>query len=158
MFRRAEILLLHSTGCWCWYSVEAQRALAGMSQVQITFLTMIPASAVLTLAYLAAGLLGAAHLPMPKPTASDLAIFLYMGGAVAGLGVMLWNFGVQRLGVVIASIYLNLIPVVAVAISVAFGTRLRVEQLIGAILVLASVALSKFGAMAGQRRKRPLQP
>ena len=158
MFRGGEILLLLSTVCWCWYSVEAQRALAGMSQVQITFLTMIPASAVLTLAYLAAGLLGAAHLPMPKPTSSDLAIFLYMGGAVAGLGVMLWNFGVQRLGVVIASIYLNLIPVVAVAISVAFGTRLRVEQLIGAILVLAGVALSQFGAMAGQRRKRPLQP
>ena len=154
MFRGGEILLLLSTVCWCWYSVEAQRALAGMSQVRITFLTMIPAAAVLTLAYLIAGFLGAAHLPMPKPTVSELAIFLYMGGAVAGLGVLLWNFGVQRLGVVIASIYLNLIPVVAIAVSVSFGTRLRIEQLIGGILVLAGVAMSQFGAVAGRRSKR----
>jgi drug/metabolite transporter (DMT)-like permease len=153
MFRGGEILLLLSTVCWCWYSVEAQRALAGMSQVQITFLTMIPASAVLTLAYLTAGLFGAAHLPMPKPTVPELAIFLYMGGAVAGLGVMLWNFGVQRLGVVIASIYLNLIPVVAIGISVALGTPLRLEQLIGGILVLAGVAMSQFGARVGHARK-----
>jgi drug/metabolite transporter (DMT)-like permease len=150
-----EILLLISTLCWCWYSIEAQRSLVGMSQVQITFVTMIPAAAVLTLAYLVAGLLGAAHLPMPKPTGSDLLIFLYMGGAVAGLGVMMWNFGVQRLGVVIASIYLNLIPVVAVTISVAFGTPLRLEQAVGGVLVMAGVALSQFGNMAELRRRKP---
>ncbi len=150
-----EILLLIATVCWCWYSIEAQRSLAGMSQVQITFLTMIPAVAVLTLAYLAAGLAGAAHLPMPRPTGTDLLAFLYMGGAVAALGVLMWNFGVQRLGLVIASIYLNLIPVVAVAISVAFGTPLRMEQLIGGILVLAGVALSQFGTMLELHRHRP---
>jgi drug/metabolite transporter (DMT)-like permease len=148
-----EILLLISTVCWCWYSIEAQRSLSGMSQIQITFLTMIPAAAVLTLAYLAAGSTGAAHFPMPRPTALDLLIFLYMGGAVAGFGVLMWNFGVQRLGLVIASIYLNLIPVMAVAISVAFGTPLRWEQLIGGVLVLSGVALSQFGAYFAQRRR-----
>jgi drug/metabolite transporter (DMT)-like permease len=150
-----EILLLIATVCWCWYSIEAQRSLPGMTQVQITFVTMIPAAAVLTLAYLVAGALGEAHLPMPRPTGSDLLIFLYMGGAVAGLGVMLWNFGVQRLGLVIASIYLNLIPVVAVTISVAFGTPLRWEQLIGGALVLGGVALSQFGHLAELRRRKP---
>ncbi len=150
-----EILLLLAVLCWCWYSVEAQRSLVGMTQMQITFLTMIPASAVLTLAYLVAGFLGAAHLPMPRPTGTDLLIFLYMGGAVAGMGVMMWNFGVQRLGVVVASIYLNLIPVVAISISVALGTPLRVEQLIGGIFVLGAVALSQFGSLAGLRQRKP---
>jgi drug/metabolite transporter (DMT)-like permease len=125
-----------------------------MRQIQITFVTMIPAAAVLTVAYLVAGWLGEAHLPMPRPTPSDLLIFLYMGGAVAGLGVMLWNFGVQRLGLVIASIYLNLIPVVAVTISVAFGTPLRWEQLIGGVLVLGGVALSQFGRFAELRGRK----
>ena len=151
-----EILLLLSTVCWCWYSIEAQRTLPGLSQVQITFVTMIPAAAMLTLAWLAAGLLGDAHLPMPRPTASELLIFFYMGGAVAGLGVLLWNSGVQRLGLVIASIYLNLIPVVAVVISMGMGTPLRLEQLLGGILVLSGVGLSQFGklgrGMAAARR------
>jgi drug/metabolite transporter (DMT)-like permease len=149
-----EILLLLATLCWCWYSIEAQRTLPGVSQVRITFITMIPAATVLTAAYLLAGLAGAAHLPMPRPRGTDLLIFLYMGGAVAGLGVLLWNFGVQRLGIVIASIYLNLIPIVAIGISVAFGTPLRAEQLAGGVLVLAGVALSQFGQMAELRRRR----
>jgi drug/metabolite transporter (DMT)-like permease len=151
LFQGGEVLLLLAALCWCWYSVEAQRSLAGMTQMQITFLTMIPASAVLTIAYLAAGLLGAAHLPMPRPTGADLLIFLYMGGAVAAVGVMMWNYGVQRLGVVVASIYLNLIPVVAVTISVVLGTPLRLEQLLGGILVLGAVALSQFGNASGLR-------
>ncbi len=149
-----EILLLLSTVCWSWYSIEAQRTLSGISQVQITFLTMIPASAVLTLAYLVAGAFGAANLPMPRPTAGDLLILLYMGVAVAGMGVMMWNFGVQRLGVVIASIYLNFIPVVAIAISVALGFQLRIEQLIGGVLVLAGVATSQFHGLKAVRSPR----
>ncbi|HXV26209.1 MAG TPA: DMT family transporter [Alphaproteobacteria bacterium] len=155
VFQGGEILLLLAALCWCWYSVEAQRSLAGMTQMQITFLTMIPASIVLTLAYLAAGFLGVAHLPMPRPSGTDLLIFLYMGGAVAAVGVMMWNFGVQRLGVVVASIYLNLIPVVAVAISVALGTPLRIEQLVGGILVLSAVALSQLASLAELRQREP---
>jgi drug/metabolite transporter (DMT)-like permease len=91
---------------------------------------------------------------MPRPTGTDLLIFLYMGGLVAGAGVMMWNFGVQRLGLVIASIYLNLIPLVAITISVvALGTPLRWEQLIGGALVLGGVALSQFGAFLAFRRR-----
>ena len=154
VFQGGEILLLLSTVCWCWYSIEAQRTLPGLSQIQITFITMIPAASVLTAAYLAAGTIGEAHLPMPRPTGTDLLIFLYMGGLVAGAGVMMWNFGVQRLGLVIASIYLNLIPLVAITISVAaLGTPLRWEQLIGGALVLSGVALSQFGAFLAFRRR-----
>ena len=154
VFQGGEILLLLSTVCWCWYSIEAQRTLPGLSQIQITFITMIPAASVLTAAYLAAGMIGEAHLPMPRPTGTDLLIFLYMGGLVAGAGVMMWNFGVQRLGLVIASIYLNLIPLVAITISVvALGTPLRWEQLIGGALVLGGVALSQFGAFLAFRRR-----
>jgi drug/metabolite transporter (DMT)-like permease len=154
VFQGGEILLLLSTVCWCWYSIEAQRTLPGLTQIQITFITMIPAAAVLTAAYLAAGSIGEAHLPMPRPTGTDLLIFLYMGCLVAGAGVMMWNFGVQRLGLVIASIYLNLIPLVAITISVAaLGTPLRWEQLIGGALVLSGVALSQFGAFLAFRRR-----
>ena len=146
-----EIFLLLSSVCWTWYSIEAQRTLPGLSQLQITFLTMIPAAAVLTGAYLLAAFLGAAHLPMPEPTPLDWLLFFYMGIGVAGIGVMAWNFGVQRLGVVIASIYLNLIPVVAVSISIAFGTRPRLEQLLGGVLVLAGVVLAQLRSFAQKR-------
>jgi drug/metabolite transporter (DMT)-like permease len=150
-----EILLVMAAICWSWYSVEAQRVLSGFSQIQITFLTMIPAAVVLTATYLIAGMLGAAHLPMPRPTAGDLMIFLYMGVFVAGVGVMMWNFGVQRLGIVIASIYLNLIPVVAVSITVALGTRPRIEQLAGGVLVLAGVGLGQFRSFRRRHQPRP---
>jgi drug/metabolite transporter (DMT)-like permease len=92
---------------------------------------------------------------MPRPTGGELLIFLYMGAFVAGIGVMMWNFGVQRLGIVIASIYLNLIPVVAVSITVALGTRPRVEQLAGGVLVLAGVGLGQFRSFARRRQRKP---
>jgi hypothetical protein len=45
--------------------------------------------------------------------------------------------------------------VVAVTISVAFGTPLRLEQAVGGVLVMAGVALSQFGNMAELRRRKP---
>jgi len=59
------------------------------------------------------------------------------------MGVLLWNFGVRRLGIVVASIYLNLIPVISVLIAVALGYEARWEQLVGGALVLAGVAWSQ---------------
>jgi drug/metabolite transporter (DMT)-like permease len=145
--RGGEPLLLLSAVCWSWYSIEAQRALPGLSQVKITFITMIPAVTVLSLAYAAAALFGQAKMPS-RPSPTDFAMFLYMGIGVAGLGVLLWNHGVKRLGIVIASIYLNLIPVVAVSIIAAFGTRPRIEQLAGGLLVLAGIIHGQLRAFA----------
>jgi drug/metabolite transporter (DMT)-like permease len=142
-FQGGEILLLAAAVCWSWYSIEAQRALPGLSQVRVTLVTMVPAATVLFGAWLVAGLVGAANIPPPRPTAWDLLAFLYMGAAVAAMGVLLWNFGVRRLGIVVASIYLNLIPVISVLIAVALGYEARWEQLVGGALVLAGVAWSQ---------------
>jgi drug/metabolite transporter (DMT)-like permease len=72
-------------------------------------------------------------------TAQDLSIFALFVLGVAVIGIVLWNLGVARLGVVPASMYLNLIPIVALLVSILLGYVPRLEQLAGGTLVLAGV-------------------
>ncbi len=52
---------------------------------------------------------------MPE-TATDWLVFAWMTIVLVAFGVYLWNFGVKRTGVVVASLYLNLVPVVSISI------------------------------------------
>lgn len=135
-----EPLIVVAQGCWAWYSLAAQRWLAGWSQLKISGMTMATGGAVLILVYLIAVLLGAAHAPPPAPsTGGDIGLFAWMVLASVVLGLLLWNFGVGRVGVVLASLFMNLVPVVAIAIMAALGTQPTTLQLVGGALVVAGV-------------------
>ena len=66
--------------------------------------------------------------------------------------VFLWNFGVSRLGVVVASLFLNLVPVSAVLIAAAMGTAPTLTQLVGGLLVLAGVLQAQLRRLRLARR------
>ncbi len=143
--RGGEPLIVLAGVCWSWYSIEAQRRLAGASQTRITGLTLVFASVFLLPIYLVARSLGATHGSLFEAGPLDLGAFaVFTFGAIV-IGVYLWNFGVSHLGVVVASMYLNLIPIVAVLIAMGFGYRPRMEQLLGGVLVLGGVVLAQYG-------------
>lgn len=138
--RGGEPLIIVAQACWAWYSLAAQRWLAGWSQLKISAMTMTTGGATIVLVYLAAVALGAAQASPPLPrTGEDIALFVWMVLASVVLGLLLWNFGVRRVGVVVASLVLNLVPVVAIAITAALGTPPTTLQLVGGALVIAGV-------------------
>lgn len=137
--RGGEPLLVLASACWSWYSLFNQRWLAGVSQLRITTLTLTAGSLVLLVTYLLLLALGVAHGPPAHLRLDDFVLIAWavLGAVVAGL--FLWNFGVSRLGVLVATMYANLIPVVAITIGVLMGATARPGQLLGGVLVIAGV-------------------
>ncbi len=153
--RGGEPLLLLASTCWAWYSLAAQRWLAGWSQIRITGLTMSAGAVVTVAVYLLASLAGAATLPPPAPTSGGqvgLLAWVVLFGVVAG--VFLWNNGVRVLGVVFASLFMNLAPVLAILMTAAIGVEPRPLQLAGAAAVLAGVVQAQWRSAAKWRRSR----
>jgi drug/metabolite transporter (DMT)-like permease len=154
--RGGEFLIMIASASWAWYSLKAQAWLAGSSQLRITSLTAMPAGAVLAAVWLLAMLAGLTE-PLPRPDTRDVALFAWITVPGVVLGVMLWNYGVKRLGVVVASMFLNLIPVVAVLVALGFGVRPRAEQLIGGALVIAGLLQAQLRQL-GVRRPGARRP
>jgi len=143
--RGGEGLILLASAAWSWYSIEAQRRLKGASQIRISALTLIFTSAFLAVVYGLAAAFGQTYGSALDATLPDLATFALFIVGVVLIGLLLWNFGVSRLGVVIASMYLNLIPIAAVLTALALGYEPRAEQLVGGTVVLAGVVLAQYG-------------
>jgi len=140
-FYGGEFLLIASQVCWTWYSLRAQSwlATAGLTQLQVTAVTSGMASLLLTIAYVALVAAGQVTLPTVNLAPAHVVTLLWIGVAGTGVGLVTWNAAVKRLGVPIAALYLNLIPVFAMAIVAAYGATLSLLQIAGGVLVIAGV-------------------
>ena len=146
-----EPIMLIALVCWAWYSITAQRWMPGATQLHITTVSMLPTGFVMAGVYVAALALGwAAPLPA-DPRLDDTVLIAWIAASSIALGVLTWNLGVKRLGVVVASMYLNLIPLVAVLTAVALGVEPRIEQLVGGLLVVAGVLQAQYRRLAEAR-------
>jgi drug/metabolite transporter (DMT)-like permease len=151
--RGGEFLMILGSVCWSWYSLAAQRWLQGWSQIRIAAATTTTGSVATLAVYVIAGLVGAAHLPPALPSSwQDAAILTWIAVVLVAVGLIAWNHGVNRSGVVVALIYLNMMPVVAIAITALLGTPPRPFQIIGGALVIAGVLQSQL------RRLRTARP
>ncbi|MSP82979.1 MAG: DMT family transporter [Alphaproteobacteria bacterium] len=141
-----ELLVLISNGLWVWYSIAAQRWCKGWSQLRIAATTVFPGGLFLLL------LMPLADATGILPTAVDwsagpLALALLTAVMVA-VANPLWHFGVKHIGVTVASMYGNLVPIIAVLVAMAFGSYPNVMHLVGGVLVMA-------GVVYAQTRSRP---
>jgi drug/metabolite transporter (DMT)-like permease len=151
--RGGEGLMLLATACWAWYSIAAKRWLRGLSQLRITGLTLAPGAVILAAIYLVFGAAGFADLPPAAPRdATDVALFAWIVLAAVVFGIFVWHFGVRHVGVVVASLYMNLVPIVAVAILAVLGTPPSWSQVCGGLLVVAGVIYVQL--RQAQRRRR----
>ena len=145
-FGGGEVLILLSVVCWSWYSTVAQRWCPGWSQVRITFVTMATSGLAMTALYLALSAGGMVPFPPAWPQApiEGFSLLWYIV-TVMVLGVVLWNAGVRAVGVVTASLYINLTPVVAIGILVLLqGAEPTPLQLVGGAMVLIGIVYSEW--------------
>lgn len=123
-----------------------------MSQLRITGLTLASGAVVITVIYIVLGAAGLAELPPEPPRdAIDVALLGWVVLMVVVLGVYLWHYGVRHVGVVVASLYMNLVPVVAVAITAALGTPPTWNQVVGGLLVVLGVAYIQLRSRQGDQ-------
>jgi drug/metabolite transporter (DMT)-like permease len=70
-------------------------------------------------------------------------ILLYLGVGASALTLFLWNFALRYVEATAAAIYINLIPVIGLLFSLAFGETVSTVQLLGGTLAIAGVLLSE---------------
>lgn len=139
----ASAWLLFAVITWPLCSMLLQRWLHGLSQLHrtaLSFTTAAPIAVVLAVILVVAG------VETVPPEEIDLEMTGLFAWSVLGtsiVGTYCWNIGVSRLGISVASMFLNFIPVVAVVVSMAFGIMPSIEQIVGGILVLAGVAVAQ---------------
>lgn len=151
--RGGEPLCLIGSSLWAWYSIAIHRWLNGWSQLRIAANTMAHAAVPLVLGYLLARELGWARADLATPQGWDLGIFIWMIAGSVVIGLLLWNFGVSRVGIVLASIYLNLAPIVAVGLLTIGGQPPTWTQIAGGALVIGGVAWSEWRLLRGAPAK-----
>ena len=147
--RGGEWLLVVAALTWTWYSFKAQQWLGSWGQHRITAVSYFGAAAVLTPIYAVLLAAGVAEPPRAMPSAPAIALLVWMIGGVTLLGGLLWNYGVSRIGIIVTSLYLNLIPVFGIVTAAVFGSYPTGQQLVGCALVVAGVALLRRAKPAG---------
>ena len=144
-----EALLVLGMFCWTWYSMKAQAWLAplGIGQIRITLLTTGAAALCLWIAFGATLALGLQAPPAGRPGAGALAILLLLAVGPTAMAISTWNFGTARLGITVASLFLNLAPVVAVLLGVILGAEAHATQLAGGAVAPGGVVYLQLGGI-----------
>lgn len=134
-----EGLLIIASMIWYWYSLQAPRWLPGLSNMALSSVTMTAGALAMILIYPVLWALGVAGGPTLPNSAAELGMFLWVVALGSIGGTFFWNYGVRGIGVVLASLYANLCPLVAIGISAALGTPPSIWQLVGGALVIVGV-------------------
>lgn len=136
-FRGGAVLVLIAISLWTWYSVQAQRWLAGWSQVRIAAFTAT-AGVFVMLGFAAIGLALGLVGTRTDFSLPSLVMIAYLATTSNGAALVLWSNGVKVLGVSVATLFSNTIPVIAVIISFVIFDRppLPLELVGGAIVIV----------------------
>jgi len=154
--RGGEFLILFALTIFTWYSVGAQRWLGGMSQLGITAITILIGAGTMVVAIPLLLVAGVAQ-PEAELSWSNIALILYLGAGPASFSLFTWHWGVSRVGVTIASIYSNLVPVTVVIIRMIQGEPPTTAHLIGGVLIIAGVLIAQLLPTRTVLRPKPEQ-
>ncbi len=138
-----EPLIVIAMVCWSWYSVMVQRWMPGSSALRITARTSTASSLVLVVIYGIAILGGQTFGAWHAVTALDVSLMALLAYGVIVIAVIFWNRGVARLGLPRASLFLNLIPAVTLAVLTVMGILPSLGQVLGAVLVVAGILVAQ---------------
>ena len=158
--RGGELLLLLAIAIWAWYSLELQRVLPNITQLHATLLTTWPAALILPVIYLASWAVGLSEGP-PAAEAllmRDFLLIAWCGVMGIAAAIVCWNQGVKWAGLIYASLYLNLTPVVAIISALVLGVVPRWLQLLGILVAIAGVVYAQLKRRRAIRADLSVQP
>jgi drug/metabolite transporter (DMT)-like permease len=138
-FRGGEIIVLLSNVLWTLYSIKAQVWFDRASQLHRAFVASLSALGWLVLC---AGLLvavGRSRSPFGVDDGWVWTQLLVTAVMASGLGGYFWNIGASRLGVPVASLWVNLVPFFAVLWAMVYGFMPSIHQIVGGLVALSGV-------------------
>jgi drug/metabolite transporter (DMT)-like permease len=138
-FGGGEIFLLVSNILWTLYSLKAQAWFDRASQLHRAYVASLSA---LGWAVALSALLivfGWARSPFDERDPWVWTQLLTVALLASGLGGYFWNIGASRLGVAIASLWVNLVPFFAVLWAMAYGFMPNAYQIVGGLVALSGV-------------------
>jgi drug/metabolite transporter (DMT)-like permease len=151
-FGGGEIVVLGTNVVWTLYSIKAQAWFAvGVSQLHRAYVASVSAAGWLILWGLAAVALLGAHSPFGVSDGWVWTQLIGVAGLASGMGSYAWNIGVSRLGVAIASLWVNLVPFFAVLWSMAYGFMPNIYQIAGGLVALSGVVYMQWRKLQAGR-------
>jgi drug/metabolite transporter (DMT)-like permease len=141
-FRGGEILIVLANVLWTWMSIQAQRWLKGFSQLQIAAATVLTGALWLLLLLPLVLATGVIDIRVSFSLETILLV-LFAGIVPIAIGNFCWHYGVSRVGVVIASMYNNLLPAAALGTTILMGGSFAWQQILGTIIIVAGVLLAQ---------------
>lgn len=152
-----DLLVLAGAVLWVRYTLGAAEV-GGWSPLRYTALSAVTGAGALAVVAVVALATGAITWPDGGAWADagpQMAYVVVFGAFVA---VLAWNAGVQRLGPADASLFMNLVPVVAFAIAVARGATLGVVEGIGVLVALGALVGANLAARRAAVGSAPIVP
>lgn len=134
-----EIIVLASNALWTLYSLKAQAWFGRASQLHRTYVASLSAMGWTVLLSLALVGLGWARSPVTVTDPWVWTQLLAVAVFASALGGYFWNVGASRLGVAVASLWVNLVPFFAILWSMAYGFMPNAYQIVGGLVALSGV-------------------
>jgi drug/metabolite transporter (DMT)-like permease len=134
-----EFVVLASNALWTLYSLKAQAWFDRASQLHRTYVASLSAMGWTALLSLVLIGLGWTNSPFTVTDPWVWAQLLAIAVFASALGGYFWNVGASRLGVAIASLWVNLVPFFAVLWSMAYGFMPNAYQIVGGLVALSGV-------------------
>lgn len=137
---------------WVIYTMGASK-FQGWSALRYSTLSCLLGTITATVITVGASLFG--YLPVPsgeniKAVSPHLLFMIIFPGAIALLG---WNIGVSILSPLNALLFINFVPVTTLAVSVFQGTYITVFDLIGTVLIIASLLFNNIFVRTAQKKE-----
>jgi drug/metabolite transporter (DMT)-like permease len=152
-FGGGELVVLFSNTLWTLYSIKAQLWFADRaSQLHRAYVASLSSMGWLILLSLGLIAVGWARSPLGVTDGWAWAQLLTVAMLASGLGSYAWNIGASRLGVAVASLWVNLVPFFAVLWSMAYGFVPNVYQIAGGLVALSGVVYMQWRKLQASRR------
>lgn len=139
-FGGGEIVVLMSNVLWTLYSLKAQswfdRRESQLHRAYVASLSSMGWMTGLTVVLVS---LGWTRSPLAVTDAWAWAQLVTIALFASGFGSYCWNIGASRLGVAVASLWVNLVPFFAVLWSMAYGFVPNAYQIVGGLVALSGV-------------------
>jgi drug/metabolite transporter (DMT)-like permease len=147
-----EIIVLLSNAIWTLYSLKAQSWFDRASQLHRAYVASFSALGWMAVLSLVLVGLGWASSPFAVTDGWVWTQLLLVAVFASGMGAYLWNIGASRLGVAIASLWVNLVPFFAVLWSMTYGFMPNAYQIAGGLVALGGVVYMQWRRLQTTKR------
>lgn len=139
------LMMIAGGTCWVLYSMGAT-AFPHWSPLRYTALSSTGGAIGLGTIWLLVNAAGGLRIPDASQLLALAPALLFLILPAAVLAVLCWNQGIRQFGAQRGMLFINLIPLTALVVGVVRGHVLDTGELVGAVLVLASLLVNQLGA------------